>query len=556
MSNTSVSARTSHADHRRQRQQLRSDPGGGLREEQVSERRTKLAAMNRPVRVVELLAALSLATDLGTGQPMEHGLRTCVLAGRAGEKLGLDATQRSDVRHVTLLRFLGCTADASDTAAVVGDEIAFNRAMAPVVMADNREALRRLIMQVGRGKPAARRVATVAAVLSDPGGKARSLRAHCEVGARLAIRIGLGPEVTDALAHAYERWDGKGLPVGLAGEAVPFPVRIAAVARDVDVWAAAEGWDRTALMLQRRRGRAYDPAVSVAFLSDGSQWLDELTKLDPWDAVTSAEPAPVTEIEPDRLEQVLAAVADFADLKSPWFVGHSRAVAALAEAAATGCGLDGVTAKRIGLSALVHDLGIVGVSAGIWNTPGPLTTEAWERVRLHPYFTERILSRCIGLGGLLGDAGHHHERADGCGYHRGARELSVGAQLVAAADVYSALCEDRPCRPAVTPDAAARVLTDEADAGRLGRAAIDAVLAAAGHKPAIPNMPRPAGLTEREIDVLRLIARGHSNKETAAELGISAKTVGTHVEHLYAKAGVTTRAGATLFAMEHNLLRA
>ena len=80
------------------------------------------------------------------------------------------------------------------------------------------------------------------------------------------------------------------------------------------------------------------------------------------------------------------------------------------------------------------------------------------------------------------------------------------------------------------------------------------MLEAAGQVGRPARVVRPAGLTEREVDVLRLIARGQSNKEVATALGISPKTVGHHVEHIYAKAGVTTRAGATLFAMEHGLL--
>jgi HD-GYP domain-containing protein (c-di-GMP phosphodiesterase class II) len=175
-------------------------------------------------------------------------------------------------------------------------------------------------------------------------------------------------------------------------------------------------------------------------------------------------------------------------------------------------------------------------------------------VQLHAHLSERILSRCAGLALLASDAGAHHERTDGSGYHRGVRDVSVVAQIVAAADVYDALCADRPHRPKVASTEAARFLAEQADTGRLGRVAVDAVLAAAGHQAPPPNVDRPKGLTEREVDVLRLIARGRSNKEAARLLGISAKTVGTHLEHIYAKASVTTRAGVTLFAMEHGLL--
>lgn len=512
--------------------------------------------MGGTLRLAELTAALSLATDAGTGQPMEHALRTCLLAGRAAQALGVSPAQQSTIMYTTLLRFLGCTSDASTTAALAGgDEIAFNAAMAPIAMADDRDAVPHLVRHLGEGLPLAPRIGRVVAALSDPGGMARSLSQHCEVGARFAVRIGLPADVVYALAHAYERWDGKGAPSGLAGDAVPLATRVAVVARDVDLMCRAGGMDRTRDLLLRRRGHAYDPAVVDVFTAAGAEWIDELDRIDPWEAVLDAEPRPVLEVGEGALDGVLAAFADFADLKSPWFTGHSRAVSELAAAAAAACGLDAnavALARRVGL---VHDLGVVAVPAGVWNRPGPLTAEGWERVRLHAHVSERILARCPALSEVAAGAGAHHERLDGSGYHRGAHEPSLVAQLVAASDVYQALREPRPHRAPLDANAAAGELAVEADAGRLDRRATDAVLASAGHAVPVPSVARPAGLTEREVDVVRLLARGCSNKEAARELGISAKTVGTHVEHIYAKAGVTTRAGVTLFAMEHGLLR-
>ena len=513
-------------------------------------------AMGVRPRLIELTAALSLATDAGTGQPFEHALRTCLLALRAGEALGLGATEQSAVAYTTLLRFLGCTSHASQTAVLAGgDELAFNVVMAPVVMADDRQAVPHLLRHLGEDLPLSGRLGRVAMALSDPGGKARSLSAHCEVGARLASRIGLPAEVVRGVAHAYERWDGRGLPSGLAGDEIPLATRIAVVARDVDVIYGGSGRDQVRDVLERRRGRAYDPAVTEVFLAHHERWLNQVDAVDPWDAVRDEEPAPVIEVDEHELDEVLAAFADIADIKSPWFIGHSRAVGELAERAASACGCataDVTLARRAGL---VHDLGIVGVPAGVWNRAGPLTREGWERVRTHPYVGERILGRCAPLRDVALVAGAHHERLDGSGYHRGTRDIPVVAQIVAAADIYCALCEARPHRCALLPEAAGRTLAEEANARRLDAAATDAVLAAAGHGPAVRNVTRPAGLTEREIDVLVLIVRGRSNKQVARELGIAARTVGTHVEHIYSKAGVTTRAGATLFAMEHRLMR-
>jgi HD-GYP domain-containing protein (c-di-GMP phosphodiesterase class II) len=510
----------------------------------------------RSIRVAELTTALSLATDLGTGQPMDHGLRTCWLSVAAGEALGLDPTTRSCVYYVALLRFIGCTSDASETAALAGgDDIEFNAVMAPMLLAGRGEGTRFFVRHLAEDLPMHRRVGRVVRAMSDPGMEQRSLSGHCEVAARLASRLGLPASVCHSLAHAYERWDGKGYPDGLAGEDVPIAVRVVAAARDAEMLQRRHGWPAAAEVLAGRRGRGCDPAVIDVLLADGARWLDEVGD-DPYAAILDAEPEPVLTLAVDDLDRALGAVADFVDLKSPFLRGHSTGVAALAVAAARAAGLSDSDAATVGRAALVHDVGRVGIANGIWDRPGPLSADQWERVRLHTYLTERVLHRCTPLAAFAQLAGRHHERADGSGYHRGDTldRLDLGARLLAAADAFHAMGEHRPHRPALDPAGAAAQLLDGVDAGRFAGAEVDAVLAAAGQVSRPANVARPAGLTEREVDVLRLIARGGSNKEVAAALGISPKTVGHHVEHIYAKAGVATRAGATLFAMEHGLL--
>jgi HD-GYP domain-containing protein (c-di-GMP phosphodiesterase class II) len=513
-----------------------------------------VADRGAPGRLAELTVALSLATDLGTGQPMEHGLRTCWLSLGVAEELGLDAATRSSVYYVALLRFLGCTSDASETAVLAGgDDVAFNGAMAPMLMGQPGESMRYFVRHLAEDLPVHRRVARIGRALIEPGAGARSLAQHCEVGARLAERLGLGGSVSAALAHAYERWDGKGHPAGLAGEEVPLPVRIVSAARDAELWSRRAGWPTAMDVLTHRRGHGYDPAVVDSIVAGGAPRLAELGD-DACARVLAAEPAPVRTIDVDGLDAALGAVADFTDLKSLWLRTHSTGVADVARGAGVAAGLSATDATTIGRAALVHDVGRVGVPCGIWDRPGPLSAEQWERVRLHPYLSERVLHRCALLDPFASLAGHHHERVDGSGYHRGARQLDVSARLLAAADAYHAMTEDRPHRRALSAAGAASQLVAEAEAGRFDRAAVDAVLDAAGQPTRPARAGYPAGLTDREVEVLRLIARGHANKQVAAILGISPKTVGHHIEHLYAKAAVTTRAGATLFAMEHGLL--
>jgi HD-GYP domain-containing protein (c-di-GMP phosphodiesterase class II) len=247
-------------------------------------------------------------------------------------------------------------------------------------------------------------------------------------------------------------------------------------------------------------------------------------------------------------------MADFADLKSMWTTGHSRGVAELAERAAMVAGLAAPEVVTLRRAALVHDIGRVAVPVSVWAKPGPLTRAEQELVRLHAYHSERVLDACPGLRPLARLAGSHGERCDGSGYHRGSRaaDLPTVAWLLAAADCYRAMREPRAHRPAMSVQAAADELRQEAEAGRLPYEAAQAVLTAAG-QPRRP-VPRPAGLSERECEVLSLIARGMATKQVARQLGISPKTCDHHIQRLYRKTGLSTRAGATLFALEHGLI--
>ena len=497
--------------------------------------------------VTELLASLSLATDLATGRPLGHGLSTSLLSMSLAREVGCDADQVRQVQQVALIRFLGCTSDAAETSVMAGgDELSFMTAFAPVHMGSSGESLRAMVGTVGAGQPLPRRARLVAAALANAGEGARGLAGHCEVGAMLARRLGLADRVTEALGYAYERWDGKG-PSGLVGDQIPLEVRVAMVARDADMFARI-GED-VASILRQRQGRAYDPAVVEAFIRLSPPLRDA-----EWEEVIRAEPEPATHIE--DLDDALTAVADFVDIKSPWTRGHSRQVSDLAQGAGELAGVGSEESRLLGQAGLVHDLGRVGIENGIWDKSEGLGAGEWEKVRLHPYLTDRILSRCEALSRLSDLASSHHERLDGTGYHRGipGGHLSDSARILAAADVLAALTAERPYRSARTLEEAAQVLQEEADDGALDPKAVAWVIAAAGGPPFRGGSPNPGGLTDREVEVLRLLARGHTNRRVGEDLFISPKTVGRHVENIYAKIGVSTRAGATVYAMEHRLL--
>jgi HD-GYP domain-containing protein (c-di-GMP phosphodiesterase class II) len=485
--------------------------------------------------LAEVLGALSVATDVGMGQPPGHAVGTCLLAMGVADALGLSARERTEVYYVSLLRYVGCTADAAEVARFAGDEIALAATVAPHVMGDPEDEDRAVgLGGVGRAK-------------------ARSMRAHCEAAGMLAARLGLGEDVERALRHGFERWDGAGHPGGLAGESIPIGTRLAILARDVELWHRLGGVDAVHAMLRDRRGRAYDPTAVDAVLDVGGQLLEQLPG-DPWQQLLDAEPSR-SDIPQERLDPLLEVLADFADAKLPYALGHSRAVAAIAERAARELGLDDGAVVTVRRAALVHDLGRTGVSNRIWDRPGRLSADDWERVRLHPYLTERILVRASVLEPLAWVAGAHHERLDGSGYHRGvdARGLNAPARVLAAADGYQSRLQDRPHRPRRTAQAAAAELADEARRGELDARATSAV-AAVGHVRIRLAAGWPAGLTDREVDVLRLACRGLTREDVGQRLGISAKTVSRHLENSYGKIGVSTRAGAALFAVQHGLL--
>jgi HD-GYP domain-containing protein (c-di-GMP phosphodiesterase class II)/DNA-binding CsgD family transcriptional regulator len=268
------------------------------------------------------------------------------------------------------------------------------------------------------------------------------------------------------------------------------------------------------------------------------------------------EPAPLNWIADERVDAAFGAFAAITGLKSPWLREHSTAVADLAEAAGWRMGLSSESVTTLRRAALAHDLGRVGVSNAIWEKAGPLGFGEWERVRLHSHYTERAFAQSPALAPIGRLAGSHHERLDGSGYHRGTRggELDQAARILAVADCYSAMREPRPHRPALDAAAAEAELLREAAEGRLEPEAVGAVLNAGGHR--VRELPRevPGGLTERELEVLLVLARGSSNQAIADDLGISVKTVGHHLQHVYQKAGVRSRAAATVWAFENDLV--
>jgi HD-GYP domain-containing protein (c-di-GMP phosphodiesterase class II) len=379
--------------------------------------------------------------------------------------------------------------------------------------------------------------------------------AICEVAELLADQLGLDADVQRDLALTIERWDGKGFLKRAKEDEIPASVRLAHIAECAAVYDELGGPDAARAVVRERAGTAFDPGIAEVFARHAETLLAPAPHL--WAEVV-ADPAYEDGVLSDaEIDTSLRAVAQFVDLKSPFTVGHSTAVARLAQAAAEHAGLAAADAAGLARGGLLHDLGMVGVPSPVFEKRGPLTTDERERVRLHTYHGERIVAQSPALSALGAAAFRHHERGDGSGYHRGldARSLSQPARLLAAADAFQSMTEERPYRAALTPEAAAAELRAEARLGRLDGEAAECVLAAATGRRKRRG-EHPGGLTARELEVLRLVARGLATKQIAAELVITPKTADSHIQHVYAKLGVSTRAAATIFAMRHDLVDA
>ena len=487
------------------------------------------------------------------GFPFEHGLVTTVIAMRLADRLGVDHETAVQTFYGSLLSHAGCTTDAHLAAEVFGGSLTEH--LNPVMYGNSRGVMAGLIralpdpLATGRARAMqiAQRLPRMAR-LSRP-----AIAANCEVAGMLAEQTGAPAGVVPTLAYLAERWDGRGALRRAAADEIPLSIRIVHVAIDAALQRHLVGERDTAVVIGEHAGRGLDPEVTGCLIAKAPEVLS-LADGSAWHQALAVEPRPWLTLTDQGIDRALAAMGRFADLICPYHSGHSSGVAELARAAAARCGMGAADVAATTRAGWVHDVGRVAVSASTWGKPGPLSAEEWEQVRLHPYRTERVLSRAAFWRDLQPIAGAHHERLDRSGYHRGASaaEQAMPARVLAAADMFHTKCETRPHRPAMPAAEAAFAVAAEARSGRLDPVAVAAVVEAAGQP--VPDLGHPHGLTDRERQVLALLARGRPTKQVAQVLGISVKTADRHVQNIYAKIGVSSRAAATMFAMEHGLV--
>jgi HD-GYP domain-containing protein (c-di-GMP phosphodiesterase class II) len=506
------------------------------------------------LRIAHLLAGLSNATDVANAQPHGSALRTASIAMALSTKTPENRTDQAELFYVSLLRFLGCTAYAHEASgSVVGDDMALHRAFASM---DTNAPLKTALAGQARDLPSDSLKLIAAFISSRSDALSELATSQCDVAVHMSRRLSMSERICSALRETYERWDGRGEPRKLPGHQLAPTTRIVQVASATESLLRKASRPEARARLREFAGHRLDPAIVAIALENFDELAEIASAESAWELTVdrlSPEAGMSTDV---TLDDVALVFADYVDLKSVHTVGHSSGVAALARSAGALLGLDEAEQVKLRHAALLHDLGMVGISTGILEKPAPLTAMERERMHLHPYDTARLLRLCEAFAPISHIAGSHHERSDASGYPLGLpnQSLCLASRILCAAEAYHALTERRAYRPAHTNKEAAAIVMTAAASGALDTEAAHAVLRAGGRAPERGVSKKRETLTERETEVLRHIARGKSEKETAGLLSISARTVHHHVTHIYKKIGVSSRAAAALYAVERGLL--
>ena len=524
---------------------------------------------NGYMRTADLLGALSLGADLAVGLSEEHAARACYIGVQIAQEMELLPEETADLYYAELLMDSGCTAWTSPLASYIqGDEITARKDLYVQSIGNQSKASLGafvwLLKYMAPGAPLHVRGAHILEFILHGDERVKEAMVNTsQVAHRFSSRLGMSKAVQDAMEDIFERWDGQG-PNGSKGTSISLIARIAYMTAFLEIFHQIKGREGAMDLAKDRRGKAFDPSLVDAFLAVAKKedFWEVLERNQVWDSLLTAEPDSqyrYTSLE--KLPEVALSFADFADMKSKYTLGQSRRVAEISLAIAHQMGLPEEEVSNIHIAGLMHNLGLVTVPSFVLEKPPEkLTNAEMEQIRLHPYHGQRILSNVPELETVSELVGAHHEQMDGMGYHRGLRgsQIPLGARIIAVADRYDELCHEMPGHTEMDSGAALDLMAQEVDAA-LCRDSFDGlvhVLEGQDHPQRQRTARRqwPMGLTDREVEVLRLIAKGMSRAQVADALTVSESTVRTHLEHIYNKAGVTSRAAATMFAMEHALV--
>ena len=511
--------------------------------------------------LAELLCALSFATGLGFGGHVEHGLRSASLGLYIADELQLPCEEREAVFYGALLKDVACTACSAGIAAFLPENEQVS--LADVILIDPS----RLSDMMGWMSKYFRldahfpqRMAKLLSFMVQCGTVAReTMRSHCEIAELFARHLAFPDYVQQALRFQWERWDGKGMAYRLKGPTIPRASRVLHLVQVIELMHYFGGPPAARTIARDKRATRFDPDAVDAFLALAQQanFWQSFEEQSAQEALLARRPATTADEAPaDQSERVCEALADFIDLKTQETWHHSRAVAGVAVGIGTALGLNASELSRLRCAALVHDIGKVAVPVDILVKGEQRSSSEWETYRLHPYYTQRILERVNALQDLAQAASAHHEWFNGQGYHRQlcGEQIPLHGRVLAVANVYARLVQQ------VDQE-------DSADTLRHMRArvgvqfdplcyeALVASVSMQGKLGTLPCRPRKVGnLTEREVEVLCLLAQGCNTPQIAHKLNISKKTVEHHISHIYAKIGVTCRTAAAVYAVQQGIV--
>lgn len=480
------------------------------------------------LRVFDAVKAIAFVGDLSMGQPTDHSPRTAWLAQRLADAAGLLPWEADVAREAALLRWSGCTANASEFTDLLGDDV------------NGREAMLAMRPSWTEAIDAAGGVDYAVSPLA---------RIHCEVSSEVGRILGLGEATESTLRHIFEAYDGSGMPNRLARGEIPQAVFVVGLAGDLEILSRNYGLERARTLIRSKADRKYPSGLADRLIDGAAEWLGELDRQDQ----DQLERAVLTERM--SLSTAPELIADVVDLKLPWMTGFSRRVARSAAQCCRQLGM-GDTSEVVYRAGLIHGLGRAAVPNATWMAPAALSASAWEKIRLVPYWTSRAGKQIPALAAEADIASYGYERLDGSGYFRGVSGPAIPQEnrVLATAIVWEALRSRRPWREALTVSQATVHLRREAEGGRLDRDIVEAIITPTSQSGAIRAKAADSPLSRRETEVLRHISLGASNKEAARTLGLSPRTIASHVESVFRKLGCSTRAAATLKASTLGLL--
>ncbi|HET7715869.1 MAG TPA: HD domain-containing phosphohydrolase [Bauldia sp.] len=475
-----------------------------------------------------------------------------VIATRIGARLGLDRDTLTELYWSVLLRFLGCTATAGQLApAGFGIEQVVNHAFTAGDPYDPVDMCRQLDLGLPRDVDPKERGERIESIAHLRDGAYFFVEQHCEQAKALARRLPVPKGVPEIVSLRHSRWDGQA-PMHPSSDRLPLNARIMEFATAMELQRRAAGLAGMVEVARLRSGGQFDPKV-VAALLDAPEKIVEGFGQDDFALFRAAEPGEPIHIPADGLRKVAEAYADFIDVKSTYFYGHSRRVAGLAFRAALARGDSESGGDAVFNAALLHDLGKAALPNGILEKSTPLTRYEEIQLRSYSFHTEQILAMTPAFDPIRDMACSVEERSDGSGFHRHIRLGEGAPALIAVSNLYDELIRELPSREALAPGAAAETVLAEVHAGRIPREAARLVLDCAGHDRETSRAALPDGLTPREAEVLRHLARGKTTKEIAQALSVAPKTVDNQTQSIYRKIGTRSRAAAAIYAMENGI---